>query len=551
MSLPKVCAGILAVCGIVLAGIVLHAVSQPPVIDSYDYAVQVTSGDGKPLAEFYRERRYFVSRHGVPDQVKKAFIAIEDRRFHSHHGFDLKGILRALHRNVAERSIVEGGSTITQQLAKMILRQPERSLSRKLREMLVTAQLEWNYTKDEILEMYLNLAFFGERTYGIEAAARTYFNKTSRELTLAEAALLAALQKAPNKYSPLRNPQRAKVRRQVVLKEMLSEGFISSEEYRDALVVPLPHKTYFRRRYDAPYFVEYVRQSLALVYGDTQYTSGFHLASTIDTELQRHAERAVRKGVREIELRSGKGVQAALVALDLRTGAIKAMVGGTDFGGSQFNRATMAVRQPGSAFKPFVYMTALEEGMSYEDRILDIPIQIPDPEKGGLWSPRNANWEYYGNVSLKTALSLSLNAATVRLAQDIGFEKVRDTAVRFGIRTDLPPHPSLALGACDVTLLDLTASYIVFATGKRITPHAYTVITDRRGNVVERISPSSREVLSRDMVDKIKVLLRAVVESGTGGRALAVNRKVYGKTGTTDDYSDAWGCGWAGTTIPR
>ncbi|MCC6346765.1 MAG: PBP1A family penicillin-binding protein [Nitrospirales bacterium] len=544
VSLRKSYAALFSLCALALAGILLYAVSQRPAIDSRDYAVLVSSDDGRPLAEFYRERRYFIPLQEIPGPVRQAFIAIEDRRFYSHHGFDVKGIIRALSRNISRRAIVEGGSTITQQLAKMILEEPERNFSRKLREMVVTAQLEWHYTKDEILEMYLNFAFFGERTYGIEAAARTYFDKTSGELSIAEAALLAALQKAPNNYSPLRDPRRAEARRQVVLGEMLSMGFISPDEYREPLSAPLPKKTYFQRRFGAPYFIGHLRQGLERVYGDALYTGGFHLSSTIDQEMQQQAESVVSRGVREIEMRAGKGVQAALVALDLKTGAIRAMVGGTDFGASQFNRATMAMRQPGSAFKPFVYMTALEEGMSYDDRVLDSPVAIPDPEKGGLWTPRNSNWEYYGYVSLKTAISLSLNAATVRLAQDIGFEKVRDTAVRFGIRADLPPRPSLALGACDVTLLDLTASYIVFATGRRITPHSYTTITDRRGNVVERISPLSHEVLSPELVDKIKVLLRAVVESGTGGRALAVNRKVYGKTGTTDDYSDAWFVGF-------
>ncbi|MFO0754301.1 MAG: PBP1A family penicillin-binding protein [Thermodesulfovibrionales bacterium] len=526
------------------AGVLLHAVSQRPVIDSYEYAVLVSAGDGRPLSEFYRERRFFVPLREIPDRVKQAFLSIEDRRFYAHHGFDAKGILRALRRNVSQRAIVEGGSTITQQLAKMILREPERKFSRKVKEMLVTAQLEWNYTKDEILEMYLNFAFFGERTYGIEAAARTYFDKTARDLSLGEAALLAALQKAPNKYSPLRDPLRSGARRQVVLSEMFSAGFISPEEYREALSTPLPRKANFKRRDEAPYFTGFIRQHLERSYGDALYRGAFHLSSTLDTEMQRQAERAVSRGVREIEMRAGKGVQAALVALDLKTGAIRAMVGGGDYKESQFNRATMALRQPGSAFKPFVYTAALEAGKSFDDRVLDIPVSIPDPERGGLWSPKNSNWEYHGYVSLKTALSLSLNAATVRLAQEIGFEKVRDTAVRLGIRSDLPPHPSLALGACEVTLLDLTAAYIVFATGSRVVPYAYTLVTDREGNVVERVSPASRELLSRDLVEKIKVLLRAVVESGTGGRALAVDRKVYGKTGTTDDYSDAWFVGF-------
>ncbi|HEX8948578.1 MAG TPA: PBP1A family penicillin-binding protein [Dissulfurispiraceae bacterium] len=533
------------VLGGLLSLLMIYGLSRHPDIDTgHDYTAVVFSDEGQEIAEFYRERRYFVPYYKIPDHVRKAFIAIEDRRFYSHHGFDMRGILRALRRNIAARATVEGGSTITQQLAKMILKRPERSISRKFRELITTARLEWNYTKDEILGMYLNLAYFGERIYGIESAARAYFDKPVEELSVAEAALLAALQRAPNKYSPLKHPRKAAARRKTVLDEMAALNFISREEYRRAIREPLPQKAHFQRKYGAPYFVESVRQQLARKYGDTVYYSGFHIYSTLDGHMQELAERAVRKGVRTIERRTKPGVQAALVAMDLQDGSIKAMVGGTDFTKTQFNRSTMALRQPGSAFKSFVYAAALEKGISYNDRILDTPISIPDPESGTTWSPRNSEWTYYGYVTLKTAFALSLNAATVRLARDIGFDKVRDTAVQCGIKAELPVHPSLALGSREVTLLELTSAYTVFATGRRVTPLFYTVLTDKSGNVVERVFPSSAEALPKNIVEGMKTLLRAVVTSGTGGRALSVNRPVYGKTGTTDDNADAWFVGF-------
>ena len=480
----------------------------------------------------------------IPDSVKKAFLAAEDQRFYSHHGFDIKGILRALRRNIAANSVVEGGSTITQQLAKMLIKNPERSYSRKLHEMVIALKLEWKYSKEEILGAYLNLAYFGERVYGIETAARTYFNKSVADLSISEAALLAGLLKAPSAYSPLKDPALARERMKTVLNEMLALNYITRDEYAEALSEPLPESVYFQRKYDAPYFIDFMRPQLSAKYGEALYHQGFHVFSTIDTAMQSLAEQAVRDGVRQAELRTRPGVQAALVAMDIATGEIKAMVGGTDFSASQFNRATMALRQPGSAFKPFVYAAAFRKGMSYNDSILDGPVRILEPDTGRWWSPRNSEGEYHGNVSLKTAFALSLNAATVRLAQKIGFDSVREMAEQCGITSKLSTHPSIALGSFEVTLMELTAAYAVIATGRKVTPVAYTLIKDKNGAVVERSVPSPQEVLSADIVEKMRVLLRATIESGIAGMARAVPRTVYGKTGTTNDYSDAWFVGF-------
>ena len=530
--------------GIFLAILPFLFWSLPDIGSGFNYGVVVYSADGGELAEFYKERRFFVPGRNIPDSVKKAFLAAEDQRFYSHHGFDIKGILRALRRNIAASSIVEGGSTITQQLAKMIIKNPERSFSRKLHEMIIAIKLESKYSKEEILAAYLNLAYFGERVYGIEAAARTYFNKPVGDLNTSEAALLAGLLKAPSAYSPLRNPALARERMKTVLNEMLALNFISPDEHATALSGPLPERTYVYRTYNAPYFIDFMRLRLSATYGEAVYQQGFHVFSTIDAAMQSLAERSVRDGVRHVELRTRPGVQAALVAMDIATGEIKAMVGGTDFSTSQFNRATMAFRQPGSAFKPFVYAAAFRKGMSYHDLILDEPVSIREPDTGRWWTPRNSEGEYYGDVSLKTAFALSLNAATVRLAQKIGFDSVREMAEQCGITTKLNTHPSLALGAFEVTLMDLTAAYAVIATGRKVMPVAYTLIRDKEGRVVERSAPSSQEILSAEIVEKMRVLLRATIESGIAGRARQVNRLVYGKTGTTNDYSDAWFVGF-------
>jgi penicillin-binding protein 1A len=516
----------------------------PDVGSGFNYVVVVHSADGGELAEFYKERRVFVPGRDIPERVKKVFLAAEDQSFYSHHGFEVKGILRALRKNIAANSVVEGGSTITQQLAKMLIKNPERSFSRKLHEMIIAIKLEGKYSKDEILAAYLNLAYFGERVYGIEAAARAYFNKSVGDLSTSEAALLAGILKAPSAYSPLRSPALARERMKAVLDEMLSLKFISADEYAAALSSPLPQSACYQRRYNAPYFIDFTRQQLSAKYGEAVYEQGFHVFSTIDVSMQALAEKVVREGVRQIALRTRPGVQAALVAMDISTGEIKAMAGGTDYSASQFNRATMALRQPGSAFKPFVYAAAFRKGMSYNDSILDEPVSIREPDTGRWWTPRNSEGEYYGDVSLKTAFALSLNSATVRLAQRIGFDSVREMAEQCGITTKLNTHPSIALGSSEVTLMDLTAAYAVLATGRKVMPVAYTLIRDKRGKVVEHSVPSYQEILSPDIVDKMRVLLRATIESGIAGGARRVNRLVYGKTGTTNDYSDAWFVGF-------
>ncbi|MEW5746503.1 MAG: penicillin-binding protein 1A [Nitrospirota bacterium] len=539
---------LLAVCFGALSGFLYWSFSDLPEVRSLEgYAPIessfVYSADGQVLAELYLERRNYIPHYHIPDRVKKAFIAIEDQRFYYHPGVDLIGIMRALYRDIMAQSIVEGGSTITQQLTKMLFLKPEKNLGRKVKEAIISIQIEKRYTKDEILGMYLNKAYFGARAYGIEAAAQTYFGKSVNELTLGEVAMIAGLQKAPTLYSPFRNAEKTLVRRHLVLRKMLENRYITQEEFERAKEEPLPAVP-FRRKYEAPYFVELLRQQLEGRYSDKIYTSGMRVYSTIDLALQHTAEEAVRSGIAQISKRIKPGAQAALVAIDPRTGHIKAMVGGTDYWETQFNRATQALRQPGSAFKPFVYVAALEKGMSTEDQVLDEPISFAGATPNSVWSPRNYDNEYRGSVSLKTALALSLNTAAVRLAHNVGLDEVIALARKTGIKSELQPYMPLALGASDVTLLELTAAYGALSTGRRVEPVSYQKIVNRDGVLLEEAIPSSEDVLSQETVDKMRELLRAVVDSGTAQKARELSRKVYGKTGTTNDFSDAWFIGF-------
>ncbi len=504
---------------------------------------KIYSSDGKLIAELYVERRTYIPHYKIPDHVKKAFISVEDIRFYYHPGVDIIGILRALWRDIWAVEIVEGGSTITQQLARMLFLKPEKSIKRKLKEAALSIKIEKYYTKDEILGMYLNQAYFGTRAYGIEAAAQTYFGKSTTDLNIAEAALLASLPKAPSFYSPFKNPKKVEERRLGVLKKMLEHKFITKAQFEEAKNTPLPKSPHFRK-YEAPYFIEELRQKLEEKYGNELYTSGYKILSTLDYQLQKFAEEAVIEGINSIEMRQKKGIEAALIAMDFRTGHIKAMVGGRNFWENQFNRATRAVRQPGSAFKPFVYLTAIKHGMKSYDLINDAPVSFPGARPGQKWLPKNYDGKYYGNVTLKTALAKSLNAATIRLAASLGIDKVIETTNELGIQSKMQPYLPLAIGASDVTLIEMISAYSTFASGHRVKPIFYEKILDRNGITVEENRPVLNKVLTEEELKEMKILLRAVVEEGTAWKAKKLGRTLYGKTGTTNDYVDAWFIGF-------
>jgi penicillin-binding protein 1A len=531
-----------------VAGFVYWSISDLPAIRSLEEyspveSSLVYSSDGKVLAELYLERRTFLPYYRIPEHVKKAFIAIEDVRFYSHPGVDFIGIFRALYQDIKTRSIAQGGSTITQQLAKMLFLKPERSVKRKLKEAAISIQIEKRYTKDEILGLYLNQAYFGTRAYGIEAAAQTYFGKSAGQLSVGEAAVLASLPKAPSQYSPFKNPEKAKERKTTVLRLMLQNRFITRTQFEEAEREPLPLTPHFRK-YEAPYFIEMVRQELEAKFNHELYTAGYRIYATIDSAMQRAAEEAVTNGIASVEKRSKKGIQAALIAMDIKSGRIRAMVGGSDFWKNQFNRSTQALRQPGSAFKPFVYLTAIEQGMTADDTIVDAPISFKGARPGHPWTPKNYDGQYRGAVTLKTALAKSLNAATVRLADRVGVHNIIETAHRLGIRSNLQPYLPIALGASDVTLMDMVCAYSAFAGGTRVKPLLYEWVINKDGVPVSEVHEESEDLVSPEDAEEMRKMLRAVVEEGTAQRARELKKTLYGKTGTTNDYSDAWFIGF-------
>jgi len=330
------------------------------------------------------------------------------------------------------------------------------------------------------------------------------------------------------------------------LKKMFNHDFITQKEFDKALNESLPETPHLRK-YEAPYFIEFMRQKLEQKYGVGTYTAGYRISSTLDYRMQKIAEESIRHGVETLEQRVEPGIQASLIAIELRTGHVKAMVGGLDFWKNQYNRAAQAKRQPGSAFKPFVYVTAFENGMLSQDKIVDSPVSFRGSHQGKVWSPKNYNGKYYGLVTLKKALAKSLNAATVRLAGRVGLENVIGNAQKLGIKSNLQPYLPTALGASDVTLLELVSAYSVFATGRRTEPITYERILNRDGVVIEEAIPKSEEVLKGNVTEEIRASLEAVVKEGTARKAIEIGRPVYGKTGTTNDYTDAWFVGFDDT----
>ncbi|MCG6552554.1 MAG: PBP1A family penicillin-binding protein [Candidatus Magnetominusculus sp. LBB02] len=504
----------------------------------------VYSADNEILAELFVERRTFVPSSSIPQHVKNAFIAVEDARFYKHSGIDFVRMVGAIKEDLKARGFVQGASTITQQLAKMLFLKPERSISRKIKEAALSIQIERHYSKDEIIGLYLNQAYFGTRAYGIEAAAYAYFGKTTSNLSIAEAALLSALPKAPSSYSPFKNSQKALNRRNYAIRKMLENGFIDERQYDAAIKEPLPTMPHIRQ-YKSPYFVDYVKNILEEDYDEQLYTAGLKIYTTLDYKMQKEAEKAVVFGIENLHKRGRTNVQAALLAVDMRTGAIKAMVGGTDFLETQFNRVTQAIRQPGSSFKPIVYLTAFNQGFSPEDIIHDGPMTFVGSSKSDVWVPQNYEREYKGDVPIRFALAHSLNAATVYLADKVGIRNVVETAKMLGIKNTVHPYLSSALGASDMTLMELVYSYTAFATGKRFDHLSIERIVDREGLLLEeKKAMPPKTILDNLAVEEMRTVLRAVVVEGTGRAAMSLPKTVYGKTGTTDDFVDAWFLGF-------
>ncbi len=618
------------------------------------------------IGRFWDEKRILVSLDEVPQHLIHAFVAAEDARFFEHEGVDLMGIVRAFFKNVVAGKIAQGGSTITQQVTRsLLLGNREKTYRRKAREAILSLQIEKSFSKERILFLYLNQIYLGHGAYGVEAAARTYFNKDAKDLELAEAALLAGLPQAPSRYSPLVNLDKAKGRQRYVLQRMREEGYITAEEQRGALqselTIQQKEENAFQR---APYFTEYIRQYLEKKYGrEVLYRGGLKVYTTLDLKMQEAAQRAVERGLAEFDKREGfrgplrhlspderpaflqasmealagkssevgsvvealvesvddqkmevivrigeglgqlpfkemkwarvrdpevayydakleapsevlkagdvilvrikgKGgppyawqlsleqnpeIQGALLCMEVKTGRIKAMVGGRDFSESQFNRAIQARRQPGSAFKPIIYAAALDAGMNPASVILDAPYissMNPDEEER-VWKPKNYAEKFFGPTLFRTALIHSRNVITVKILKKIGVDQAVEYAHRMGIESDLSPDLSLALGSSGLSLAEITKAYAVFANGgMMIEPIFINRIEDRSGEIIEECQPSTKRVISEDTAYVMTDLLKAVIQEGTGWRAKALKRPAAGKTGTTNDMRDAWFLGF-------
>lgn len=528
----------------------------------------VFSDDGSPVRSLFVERRIPVPLQEIPGTLVQALIAVEDARFYQHFGLDIKGILRALWRDIKSMKAVEGGSTLTQQLAKVLFLTPEKTIIRKLKEALLAINIERRYSKDEILTMYLNQIYLGEGAYGVEAAARTYFGKNVKNLNLAECSMIAGLPRSPSLYSPIAHPERAESRLRVVLLRLLDEGFITDEIYRETVEAGLVLKTSPSPEDPAPYFTEMVRRELEQrISPNLLYRGGLAIETTLNLEMQLAAEGSLQRGLKSYERRHPDSkkenddlIQGAFLALDPATGEIKAMVGGRDFSLSPFNRTTQARRQPGSAFKPILYTAALSSGFTPSDIIDDFPLKIQIKGRTDPWIPRNYTGDYSGPVTLRTALERSLNAASVDLLQRLGYQPVIDTAHRLGITTELKPYPSLALGTFDVSLLEMISAYGVFDNrGILAAPHLIRRVRDREGGVLWEQASHLSDVLSPQISFQITNLLEGVTTRGTARRALRLGRPSAGKTGTTDDFRDAWFIGyvpglaagaWVGFDLP-
>lgn len=529
-----------------------------------------------PFYEYFTERRVLTPLDSLPPNLVRSLIATEDREFYNHWGVRWTAILRAVIVNFQERRRAQGGSTITQQLARKLFLTPERTLERKIKEWLMSIKLERSYSKNEILEMYFNINYYGAGAYGIGAASQTYFGKSPRDLDLMESAVLVGVLPAPSAYSPMRNPELARQRRNTVLRSMVAVGELDRAAYdtlvQADIVLHQPEAGAYGDYGD--YFAEEVRRYVIKQYGDDAlYTEGLHIYTTLDSDLQKFAEEVVSRRLDSLrgiaEQRHGpndpvytypvfdsaqgktvrvrKKMQAAMMIMDNRSGGVLAMVGGHDYEESEFNRVTQALRQPGSAFKPFVLTAAIEAGFTPSDTILDGPVLIPIPGAPD-YSPGNFDGKFEGPVCIRYGIRESRNLVSVRLLQKLDVNRVVDLAEKMGISTKLLPYPSLAVGASEVTAWDMVAAYSCFPNrGIRTDPLVIRRITDRNGKIIEdNPTPRRQEVLPANVAYAVTNVLESVVDSGTAAsiRRRGFTRPCAGKTGTSNEYMDNWFVGF-------
>ncbi|HEX6559734.1 MAG TPA: PBP1A family penicillin-binding protein [Longimicrobiales bacterium] len=571
-------AGILAVASLVLFLLYLrcglHGCPNVDQLSAYQPGGQSVLYDaaGKRFAELAPVQRTFVKLDSLPKYLPDAIVAVEDKRFYTHHGVDYRRVVGALLADIKARGFRQGFSTITMQIAGSVWRdrvkRTQKTIRRKLAEVRIAHKIERRYSKQEILELYLNNVYFGSGAYGVEAAAQAYFRKHARDLTLGQAAMLAALPKSPTIYDPRRSPTRAVRRRNLVLALMAEQAKIDAGEEqrarREKLNVrrdPPPRRD---ESQSAPYFAEAVRRVLEDHFGEDLYTSPLRIYTTLDRRAQRVAEEELARQLRSVEAGAfgryhGKRysrtaepadetpyLQGAVVLMDARTGAVLAHVGGRDFKQSRFDRVTRAKRQAGSAFKPFVYAAALSEGYAPSQRILDTPLKMELPG-GEVWEPRNFTNDFDSVTTLRNALVQSRNVPTIRLAADVGLNDVARVARQSGIRSTIPDKPSMAIGSGAVTPVELAQGYTTFATlGTTVTPRWITRVEDQDGKVLWQPKVVRNQVLDRGVAYLVTDMLREAVNRGTGGavRRAGFEGPAAGKTGTTNDATDVWFVGY-------
>jgi penicillin-binding protein 1A len=530
---------------IAVGGIFLWVAANLPPIQSLEIpprppSIEIVGNDGRLIAGRGEMHGATLTLKDMPPYLPKAFLAIEDRRFYSHYGIDPIGLARALAANVSRRGVSQGGSTITQQLAKNLFLTQNRTIARKLQEVVLALWLEHKFTKTQILELYLNRVYFGAGAYGVDAAAQRYFGKSAKQVTIAEAAMLAGLIRSPSRLAPNRNPEGAERRAQVVIAAMTGQGHITGTMAKLALSHPA-RAVKVAGSGSANYIADWIMDVLDDLVGHVDQDLVVH--TSIDPALQGAAEAAL---VSELAQKGEKlGVsQGAIVAMT-PSGAVRALVGGRNYAESQFNRAVLAKRQPGSAFKPFVYLTALERGLAPDTVREDKPIVL----KG--WRPENYSREYYGPVTLTQGLAHSLNTVAVRLTMEFGPAAVARTAHRLGIASKLEPNPSLALGTSEVSLIELVSAYAPFANGgSAIAPYVVERVSTKTGRTLYQRTPHDLgPIVESRYVGMMNAMMRETVRAGTAQKAQVPGWQVAGKTGTSQDFRDAWFVGYTAHLI--
>lgn len=548
------------------------ATELPPItaVEHVEWQIplRIHAADGRLIAEFGEQRRSPVSLDEVPVQMLQAFVAAEDSRFYQHRGVDHLSLLRASLHLLRTREKGQGGSTITMQLARNLLLSPEKTYRRKLSEILLAKRIERALSKTDILERYLNTVFLGHRAYGVAAAAQVYYGLGLHQLDLAQTAMIAGLPQAPSLVNPITDPVRAVQRRNHVLQRMLEAGFIDPAEASAAKAAPITAQLHgiVPEVQGAEYFAEMVRLEMLARYGTDAYNQGFRVYTTLDADLQLHAVRALRAGLREHDRRHARpqdashplnrpspAAEAALVTMDPQTGALRALVGGSDFTRSQFNRAAHARRQPGSAFKPLVYAVALEMGYSPATVLNDAPLLVPGARSSEGWQPRNFDRHLHGPNRLRDSLAHSRNLTAVRLLSAIGIENTATTLETWGLEPrEVPPVLSLALGSNTLSPLALTRAYAVLANGGyRVHPWLIERVEDSHGNVAAKHKPPEAiRVLPEPVAFQMTDMLRDTIVYGTGRAALQLGRSdLAGKTGTSNGRRDAWFAGYGGNLL--